>query len=194
MNNWIKNLRTPLLLAAVSAMTLGTSFSAMANEYADSANALAQDKIKTWLQTDTVIDAVKAQNAKNASLSQADIDALDKEWRAGDATLIDSVLNNDLSKYLQQVKEEGQGLYTEIFVMDDKGLNVGQSDKTSDYWQGDEAKWQQTYAVGPDSMHLSDVEEDESSQTFQMQISLPIVDNGAAIGAVTVGVNAEMLE
>ncbi len=194
MNNWIKNLRTPLLLAAVSAMTLGTSFSAMANEYADSANALAQDKIKTWLQTDTVIDAVKAQNAKNASLSQADIDALDKEWRAGDATLIDSVLNNDLSKYLQQVKEEGQGLYTEIFVMDDKGLNVGQSDKTSDYWQGDEAKWQQTYSVGPDSMHLSDVEEDESSQTFQMQISLPIVDNGAAIGAVTVGVNAEMLE
>jgi hypothetical protein len=43
-------------------------------------------------------------------------------------------------------------------------------------------------------MHLSDVEEDESSQTFQMQISIPVVDGGTVIGAVTVGVNAEMLE
>jgi hypothetical protein len=40
-------------------------------------------------------------------------------------------------------------MITEMFVMDAKGLNVGQSDVTSDYWQGDEAKWQKTYGAGP---------------------------------------------
>ncbi|MEM8755288.1 MAG: hypothetical protein AAGF90_20180, partial [Pseudomonadota bacterium] len=75
-----------------------------------------------------------------------------------------------------------------------KGLNVGQSAKTSDYWQGDEAKWRETYLVGPDAIHVSDVEEDESTQTFQIQVSLPIVDGGAPIGAVTVGVDVEHLQ
>jgi hypothetical protein len=84
-------------------------------------------------------------------------------------------------------------MYTEIFVMDNKGLNVGQSDVTSDYWQGDEAKWQKTYQVGPDAIHVSDVEQDESSQVFQAQVSVPVVDGGQVIGAVTVGVNVDAL-
>lgn len=188
------NFKRATLSAAALSVLLFSSFSASANEYADSATALANDTIKPWLQNPLVINAVKAQNEKHAGLSQADVDALDQKWRGGDSALIDGVLNNELSQYLQGVKNDGQGLYTEIFVMDNKGLNVGQSDKTSDYWQGDEAKWQQTYSVGADSIHLSDIEEDESSQTFQMQISLPVVDGGAPIGAVTVGVNAEMLE
>ena len=187
-------IKTITRTALVAALIAGSSFSAMANEYTDSAKALVDEKIKSWLENPVVVDAVKAQNEAHASLSQDDIDALDQKWRGGDAALIDGVLGNDLSKYLAGVKESGEGLYTEIFVMDNKGLNVGQSDKTSDYWQGDEAKWKETYSVGADAMHLSDVEEDESSQTFQMQISIPVVDGGTVIGAVTVGVNAEMLE
>lgn len=167
---------------------------ANAGAYDEAAQAVIDDKIKAWLNSDVVIDAVKAQNEAHKDLSQVDIDDLDKKWRAGDGALVDGVLGNALSEYLQGIKLEGEGLYTEIFVMDNKGLNVGQSDKTSDYWQGDEAKWQETYSVGVDAVHLSDVEEDESSQTFQMQISLTVVDGGEAIGAVTVGVNAELLE
>src|SRR3546814_14062372 len=100
-----------------------------------------------------VIDAIKAQNAKHASLAQDKIDALDKQWRAetkaGAKPLIDSVIGNPLSAYLKKKEADSKGLVTEIFVMEDKGLNVGQSDVTSDYWQGDVAKWQKTYSVGP---------------------------------------------
>jgi hypothetical protein len=78
--------------------------------------------------------------------------------------------------------------------MDDKGLNVGQSSMTSDYWQGDEAKWQKTYAVGADAFHVSEVEFDESSQSYQVQISTTISQDGQPIGAITLGVNAEMIE
>ena len=79
--------------------------------------------------------------------------------------------------------------------MDDKGLNVAQSSVTSDYWQGDEAKWQKTFQAGPNAYHIGDVEEDESTQMFQSQVSYAITDpaSGKVIGAITVGVNVEEL-
>jgi hypothetical protein len=79
--------------------------------------------------------------------------------------------------------------------MDAKGLNVGQSDLTSDYWQGDEAKWKKTYLVGPKAMHVGGVKTDQSTQTLQSQLSMAVVDpaSGKVIGAVTVGVNVEQL-
>src|SRR3546814_1455058 len=77
--------------------------------------------------------------------------------------------------------------------MDNRGLNVGQSDVTSDYWQGDEAKWQKSYQGGADAIFVDEVEMDESTQTFQSQVSMPIVDpaTGEVIGAITVGVNVD---
>jgi len=146
-----------------------------------------------------VIEAIKAQNAKHAGLAQADIDALDKTWRAetgaAEKPMIDGVLANALSAYLAKVKEDSRGLYTEIFVMDNKGLNVGQSDVTSDYWQGDEAKFSETYGKGAGAVHISEVEQDESTQTFQSQLSMTVVDpaTGEAIGAVTFGINVDLL-
>ena len=108
---------------------------------------------------------------------------------------IDKVLGNSLSTFLKAKQAAGNGLYTEIFVMDNKGLNVGKSNITSDYWQGDEPKWQETYSKGAGSIHISEVEEDESTQTYQSQLSLPIVDPAtqAVIGAITIGINVEGL-
>ena len=79
--------------------------------------------------------------------------------------------------------------------MDNRGLNVGQSDVTSDYWQGDEAKWKKTFLVGPGAMIIDDVELDESTQTFQSQLSMSITDQatGEVIGAITVGVDVEAI-
>lgn len=147
-----------------------------------------------------VVAAVEAQNRKSAGLGQPDIDRLDKQWRSETAAnsrpLIDSVLANELSQFLGKVKTDGRGLYTEIFVMDNKGLNVGQSDVTSDYWQGDEAKWQKTYGAGANAILIDDVEFDESSQSFQSQLSLPVVDSGSGevVGAITIGVNVDLLQ
>ena len=160
----------------------------------DSARAFVEKRLAAVITNPMIVDAIKAQNAKTKDLSQADIDALDQQWRAGDASLIDGVLANEVSGYLAGAVAEGQGAFSEIFVMDARGLNVGQSARTSDYWQGDEAKWQETFLAGAGSVHVSDVEEDESTQTFQVQVSLPIVDGGAPIGAITIGVDVEYLE
>ena len=154
-------------------------------------------EVKRWAGDSVVIDAVKAQNAAHAGLTQADIDTKDLQWRAetkaSASPMIDTVLGNPLSQYLSGVKDKAQGTYTEIFVMDNKGLNVGQSDVTTDLWQGDEAKFTQSFGVGPDAVHLSEVEYDESTQTYQVQISITLAEAGLPIGAVTVGLDAEAL-
>ena len=79
--------------------------------------------------------------------------------------------------------------------MDGRGLNVAASDATSDYWQGDEEKFTETYGKGAGGILVGDIEYDESTQTYQGQVSLAIADpeTGAVIGAVTVGLNAEKL-
>lgn len=173
---------------------------AQANDYAEGLTKLAKEKIAAFAQSADVIAAIKAQNATTKDYDQAKITELDNQWRAEteapDQPMIDGVLDFPVSKQLAELQEASDGLYTEIFVMDAKGLNVAQSDATSDYWQGDEAKWKETFLVGPDAVHLSEVEEDESTQTFQSQVSMAISDpdSGSVIGAITVGVNVELIE
>ena len=187
-----------VLVGCGLALCLGLA-PAHANEYADGLNKLAQEQIKAFAHAPDVIAAIKAQNAQTTGFDEAKIDQLDKQWRAeadgSDQPMIDEVLSRPVSEQLAEIQDASDGLYTEIFVMDAKGLNVGQSDVTSDYWQGDEAKWKKTFLVGADAVHLSEVEEDESTQTFQSQVSMAIADpdSGEVIGAITVGVNVELV-
>ena len=172
---------------------------ASANEYEAQIRAAYEAQIKPWLSDPAVVEAVKAQNAAHASVGDADIDAKDKQWRAeaeaGSGPLMNEVLGNALSKYLAEKKGAIGALVTEMFVMDNKGMNVGQSDPTSDYMQGDEAKWQKTYPAGPDAVFVDEVEFDDSTGSFQSQVSGTVVDpaTGEAIGAITIGVNIEEL-
>ncbi len=182
-----------LTVSTAAILTFSYAGSAMAMDM-DHAKMLYESAISTWVNDPIVIDAIKAQNEKHASLAQTDIDTLDKSWRADDAAIINPILNNDLSTYLKGIVEDGNGLYSEIIIMDNKGLNVGQSAKTSDFWQGDEAKFTESYSKGAGTIHLSDVEFDESSQTYQVQLSITISDGGAPIGAATIGIDAEAAE
>ena len=174
------------------------SSTAMSNEFSEQLQAHVKDA-NVWINNDVVINAIKSQNEKHATLKQEDINKLDKSWRAevdaSSSPLISSILSNELSDYLKSVQEKSSGLYTEIFVMDNKGLNVGQSAVTSDYWQGDEAKWKKSYGQGQGAVHIGEVEQDESTQLYQSQLSLPIIDPAkqTPIGAITIGINVEEL-
>jgi len=165
----------------------------------DALMELGKNVIPKWVNDNAVISAIKTQNEKHNGLSEAEIIAKDKQWRAetsnSNQPMIKDILGNSLSSYLAKIKNDSAGVYTEVFVMDNKGMNVGQSDVTSDYWQGDEAKWQKTFLVGADAIHVGDIEVDESSQQLQSQVSVSVIDpeNGNVIGAVTVGVNVDAL-
>ncbi len=186
------------LVAATGLASMMAVSTAMASDaHVAPMQDFANSTVKNWVANADLVAAIKAQNEKHANLAQADIDAMDKQWRAetgaSSKPMIDEVMGRAVSGFLSQVKNETEGLVTEVFVMDAKGLNVAQSDVTSDYWQGDEAKWKKTYLAGPDAVFIDEVEEDESTQTFQSQLSMSIVDpaSGEVIGAITVGMNVE---
>ncbi len=187
------------IIPAVLACAISALPALAVESHVDLMTRFAEDTARAWTIDPVVIAAIRAQNARNANISQGSIDKMDKQWRAetkvADRPLIDSVLSTELSKKLMDVKANARGMITELFVMDNKGLNVGQSDATSDYWQGDEDKWQKTFLIGPGAIFIDEIEMDESTQTFQSQLSLSITDpvTGQVIGAVTVGVDVDQL-
>lgn len=175
------------------------AFSASANDYKPAMQAYLDSDVSTWAHSQILIDAIQTQNAKTSGYNQDEIDSLDLAWRAEVGTsssqMISDVLENEAASFLGEQMGRSGGVISEIFVMDARGLNVAASDVTSDYWQGDEAKFQKTFEVGPGSVHFGDVEFDESTQTYQGQVSIVIVDpaSNTPIGAVTIGLNAEAL-
>jgi hypothetical protein len=168
------------------------------NEFAAPLTELANVKLREIAGNPAIIAAVAAQNAVTAGYDQAMIDALDQQWRAEVSAaakpLIDATLANEASKWLVGVQAEAGGLFTEIFVMDAKGLNVAQSTVTSDYWQGDEDKFTASFGAGAGAVHLGEIEQDESTQAFQSQVSITLVDAaGMPIGALTAGIDLSMI-
>lgn len=192
-------MRTHITKAAiVLAATVATQ--ATANEFEPALRALAEQKIMEIASDPAIVAAIQARNSETGGMAEAAVIDLDNKWRAevggNDTPTITPVLQGDVADMLRDVRDESEGLFTEIFVMDMVGLNVAASDTTSDYWQGDEAKWQQTYGAGAGAIHISEVELDESTQSYQSQISVAITDpaTNATIGAATFGVNIEFLE
>lgn len=158
-----------------------------------------ESRVMSWSQNPVLIDAIAAQNSETAGFDAGQIDALDQQWRAEvgspDSELVNRVLANAASDFLREQVAASGGLVTEVFIMDAQGLNVAASAATSDYWQGDEAKFQETYPLGPDAMHVSEIDFDESTQQYQAQVSITLTDpsTGAPVGAMTLGIDAEML-
>jgi hypothetical protein len=146
------------------------------------------------LGTDPVIvAAVKAENSKGKTLAQ--IKEMDEKWKAhaGIASYMQAMMDSECGKRLQAIQSSAP-YYSEIFVMDNQGANVAMTDKTSDYWQGDEAKFQKSFNGGAGSVFVDDVEFDDSTQAYLVQVSVPVKDGGKVIGAITFGINADKIE
>ncbi|WP_417309494.1 hypothetical protein [Devosia sp.] len=187
------------VLAATAMGLLSGPALAQDNEYADALNEIANGQLRTIAENPALVAAIKAQNAETAGYDAAKIEELDQQWRAevdaGSKPLIDEVMGTEASQMLMAEQESAEGLFSEMFATDAMGLNVAQSTITSDYWQGDEEKFTETYSVGPDAIYLGEIEQDESTQTYQSQVSITIVDpdSGEPIGSITAGVDLSML-
>jgi hypothetical protein len=154
------------------------------------------DDLMKWINDAQIVRAITAQNGKTGNLTEAELVARDTVWRtelgSAHAPLIDEVINAPLSAFLREHLANSQGRLTEIFVMDHKGLNVAASAVTSDYWQGDEAKFQKTSPRGSGAVFIDNIELDESTQTNQGHVSFSVTDpaTGNVVGAITVGLDA----
>ncbi len=130
-----------------------------------------------FLSTSTALSEIRAANEANKNLSMSNITALDDAWIASKSItpFIEKILTNKISSELMVYKESTPGL-NELFVTDIYGLNVGQTGKTSDYYQADEAWWVNSFNGGVGMTFHGNIEFDKSSQTEAISIYLPIID------------------
>jgi len=169
------------MLLKIFTMTTALLFSTQArsDQFIEAMERFVDTQVSHWIADDVIISAVRAQNTLSQNYELSDILAHDKAWQAeaglGRRPTIDRMLSNDASQFLRARVEEMGGIISEIIIMDAAGLNAAVSAATSDMWQGDEDK-------------------DVSTETYQCQISFTLVDpiTNSAVGAVTIGVNAEM--
>jgi hypothetical protein len=186
--------------------------------------AYAKEFVAKWSSDAKLIEAIKASTANHRKFSYNDVMTLDGQWRVAKSgvekearaveilkemapgksieehikegeALIKAARGSETSKLLteQLEKAEPKGAITEIFVMDGWGWNVGQTGGTSDYYQGDEGKWQKTFAgADPNEIEILDIVEEDGVR--YAHVSLPIKENGNNIGAVTVGVDVNIVK
>ena len=180
-----------LLMVALPCSVIAGGHQAKIQKYVES-------NIRGWLFTPELLKAVAQQNTNHMGLTGDDINNLDQRWRTekkyhGGGDLMDSKMNNQLSAFLRGVKAASGGVIVEIFVMDNLGLNVGQTDPTGDYMQGDEAKWKKTYLVSAKAVFIDEVEEDGGLNISQTSLTVAR-PNGARLGAVTIAINVDKLK
>lgn len=154
---------------------------------------LANEKLAAIGADPAIIKAVKAENDKGKSLDQ--IQAKDKKWKAtaGVTDYMQALMDSECGKHIASVQNSAV-YYAEIFVMDNQGANVAMTDKTSDYWQGDEAKFKKSFNGGSGAVFVDEVEFDDSTQAYTVQVSVPVKDGGAVIGAITFGIDVDKIE
>ncbi|HEY3149227.1 MAG TPA: hypothetical protein VGJ75_22890 [Dongiaceae bacterium] len=156
--------------------------------------------LRAKLQQPVTILSITASNQNHEGMQQAEIDKLDNAWKteakSDDQPLIAEILSSPLSSYLLYLQAKSAGLFTEIFITDKFGLNVGQSSVTSDYWQGDEDKFLKTFAVGPEAVFIDKPEYNEDTKTWRAQVDFTVIDPAtkAAIGAAIAEINLTELQ
>lgn len=181
-------------LLVVAGLFISTAGSAFAAEKAPQKVVdLASSSLVKLGSDPVIVQAVKQENSKGKTLAQ--IQEMDKKWMAtaGIDDFMKAMMDSDCGKHIRNF-QKSEPYYAEIFVMDNQGANVAMSDKTSDYWQGDEAKFKESYKGGAGAVHIGDVKFDDSTQSYLVQVSVPVKDGDKVIGAITIGVDVDKLK
>jgi hypothetical protein len=143
------------------------------------------------VQADPLLhQAIRSQNLELAQMDQAGIDQLDAKWMdeksKGGGSLIAAYLAHPVSQHLRTYLSKSGTMIRHAILMDNKGRNVGVAAVTSDYFQGDEAKWLETFARPVTTRHVSDLERGHEGNFVARWISAPIWDEASKepLGAI----------
>ncbi len=213
---WLGNITTKLITALVLISVVSVGIVVLGAQQTLSANlssnigsnlanlatarsseiALAVDRelfaLKSLAQNQALEGMARAATDSPA-LGQAEIDRLDKQWRAADKAnndtdpLVARVLNNDVADQLRKYRDRFPE-QVEVFLTDLQGLSVATTNRTSDYLQSDEEWWQTAIQNG---QYISQPEYDDSSKTIAMNMAVTVRENGTGriVGVLRTTVN-----
>lgn len=146
---------------------------------------LAALPLTSWLD-----QADRAQR----SLTAEQIQSLDSMWLQEVASeqwnLIARVQMAPGSPPLRKAQAASAGLFTEVFLVSQKGLNVAQSQPTSDYYQADETFFSDAVAH-PEQLYIGPISYDVSAHHFQVKVAWAVRDASGVRGVMAVGLDVE---
>lgn len=94
-------------------------------------------------------------------------------------------------KYLKAKADEGKDAYPEAFLSGSQGEKVAFIEKTTSYIHKGSAKYDVPFGG---KARQGKAEFDESSQSHQVQVGVPVLSGGKPIGVLVVGIDLTQLE
>ena len=153
-----------------------------------------QDRLQPQLPAQRLLSTLDSGNKRLGVLTVAAKMALDQQWfrelNSGNGPLLDEVEQQPLSVWLRQWQQQSEGLIREIYITGTQGINLAQSQPTSDIDQSDEEAYQQI-VVQQQPIWIGPIEYDESAGSFQIKVAWPVSHNGQLQGMVVLGLDAE---
>lgn len=140
--------------------------------------------VAKWAADPVIVKAVEEQNRKGpiAGMDNA-------KWKRTMRSdpVVKQFQNNAAGRFLRAKMRESNGAVTEAFLNGAKGEKVAFAEKTTSYIHAGAAKHDVPFHTG--RLWQGKPEFDESSQTYAIQVSAPVVANGRSIGSLVVGVS-----
>jgi len=142
-----------------------------------------------WAADPVIVKAVAEQNAKGP-LAGMD----NSKWklvRRSDP-IVRAFQSNPAGQFLRSKMEASGGLITEAFLSAAQGEKVAFAEKTTSYIHKGMPKFDVPFTSR--SAWQGRPEFDESAQTYQIQISVPVLVDGQPAGVLVVGISLSQLE
>jgi hypothetical protein len=168
---------------------LMAAFSASAADLTAEQKAKVDAKVKhlsSWSTDKKIVDAVRSFNANPTAATKG---MTQEKWE-GLSMLspeVKAVSKNELASYLRTIKDD---TISEIFVSGADGTKVAFLSKTTSWSHKGKPK-HDVPMTG--KSWIGKPELDESTGVQQIQVALPVLDNGKAIGSIVVGLNLSKL-
>jgi len=187
------NTRKIIAMVAVLVLMTAGLLTAQDKSVPKSLVKFANETLTTIGQDAQLVSFVSKDNANPVNVDK--LRTLDKRWQAKDnmEDFVKALLANPVSARLKNLI----AAYTympEGFSMNAQGTIIGETDRTSTYWKGEQEKFTAAYNGGAGAVWFGKLAYDESSKTNGVQISVPVVKGGKAIGAITFTINVDEWE
>lgn len=132
-------------------------------------------ELNTELRRPVYVEAILASNEISEPLELSEILERDRRWQLAsvDQAIVAELTNAACNKALREFVARVEG-FAEVFVTNERGMNVCVTNRTTDYYQADEDWWQSAFrASEPKNGHL---QFDQSAGVVAVPAYLPVVD------------------
>jgi hypothetical protein len=149
--------------------------------------------VREWAADPILVQAVREANSNGRSM--AEIQTINREWEdaTGVTTFMRTLIDHPAARRLKELRSSTPEIQ-EAFLTDALGANVAITNKTSDFFQGDELQYLDAFNDGKGGVHIGELSLDESIQQYSIHVGVPVLDQGKPIGVLLAAVNVEKLK